>query len=313
MRVAPFLVVCRFVERVKYTGMKKTLRVFLLFAALLSWGAISQVQGAPFSGGDGSKASPFLIATLDDLKYLSEHAEYWESGYCFKQIADIDASDTRSWNVRGGEAQGFKPIGTFDQRFKGYYDGWNHAIRGLYINRPKQDGVGLFGVCENDESYAVSLKDLRVEDATVIGGRFVGGLAGSWIGTSKISNCHVTVQSVAGEEEVGGFVGWIRYSEGVSGCSATPVAAESSVRGLRDVGGGCRYIDIFAHFAVLQLAAGGRYPRGYSLGRFCGACGWIWLVRSKVSNRGLLLAWQRGDRRRYARGCGWLRGVCGRS
>lgn len=58
MRVAPFLVVCRFVERVKYTGMKKTLRVFLLFAALLSWGAISQVQGAPFSGGNSSKSSP---------------------------------------------------------------------------------------------------------------------------------------------------------------------------------------------------------------------------------------------------------------
>ena len=225
--------------------------------------------GFPESG-DGSEGNPYLISTLENLAWISETPAVW--GDYFRQTMDIDASDTRHWNVSGGEAEGFKPIGTEDQPFKGYYDGGNHAIRNLYINRPKQKYVGLFGVCENDNGGDVSLKDLWVEGTTVIGGSGVGGLAGAWYGFSKISNCHVTVQSVAGEEWVGGFMGYICCSKDVSGCSATPVAAESSVRGLRNVGGFAsafgNYASISQCFSSLRVVG---IPRGAGWGCFVGA------------------------------------------
>lgn len=160
--------------------MKKTLRVFLLFAALLSWGALSRVQGAPFSGGNGSKASPFLIATLDDLKLLSENTGYWRSSYWFKQTADIDASDTKTWNVKDGVPQGFKPIGVKNWGFIGVYDGDNHVISGLYISRESEsdETIGLFGHLYVNAPGLWHLQNIRLVGASVSGKKCVGSLVG---------------------------------------------------------------------------------------------------------------------------------------
>src|SRR5262249_52605038 len=48
----------------------------------------------------------------------------------------IDASVTSGWN----SGAGFAPIGTFT----GYFDGQGNVIKGLVINRPAQNNVGLF-------------------------------------------------------------------------------------------------------------------------------------------------------------------------
>jgi len=54
---------------------------------------------------------------------------------------DIDANETSSWNTGAG----FSPVGNATNTFTGTFDGANHMINGLYINRPKTYNVGLFG------------------------------------------------------------------------------------------------------------------------------------------------------------------------
>ena len=42
--------------------------------------------------GEGTKSAPFLIASLSNLRWLSENTGVWSSNAYFKQIADIDAT-----------------------------------------------------------------------------------------------------------------------------------------------------------------------------------------------------------------------------
>ncbi len=119
----------------------------------------SQNNRNKYSGGDGTKLNPYLIATADDLRKLSEWAnpihenarqDYvgdWEGKY-FSQVADIDLSDTVNWN--GGE--GFSPIGESDNFFTSSYNGGNKMVRSLYINSPLKK-VGFFGYCDAHLSY----------------------------------------------------------------------------------------------------------------------------------------------------------------
>lgn len=80
------------------------------------------------------------ITTLDQLQamssYLTDH---------FVLANDIDASDTYGWNYADGIYNGFGPIGTVANKFQGSFDGAGYTIRNLYINRPSNDYVGLFG------------------------------------------------------------------------------------------------------------------------------------------------------------------------
>ncbi|KKL12757.1 hypothetical protein LCGC14_2532540 [marine sediment metagenome] len=55
---------------------------------------------------------------------------------------NINASATSGWN--GGE--GFDPIGSSGSEFTGSFDGKGYTINDLFINRPEETGVGLFGV-----------------------------------------------------------------------------------------------------------------------------------------------------------------------
>ncbi len=97
-----------------------------------------------YSGGDGTSGSPYQIANLTDLKFLSE--QYYDWSKYFIQTANIDATATSGWNT----GLGFSPIGSIIfigklEKFTGNYNGNYHTITGLYINRPATDDIGLFG------------------------------------------------------------------------------------------------------------------------------------------------------------------------
>ncbi|GHU94092.1 hypothetical protein FACS1894156_1870 [Bacteroidia bacterium] len=156
--------------------------------------AIGQVPAGatpPFSGGDGSAGNPFVIRTLDDLKYLSEHPEYW--GESFVQTADIDATATRYWNSNGsGGYYGFSPIGMISLPFTGTYNGKGHNIRHLYMNRPTRDTLGIFGHLRPMGSGAGRIDSLGVVDANITGdGSHFGGLVGN-NAHGTVSNCYLT-------------------------------------------------------------------------------------------------------------------------
>ncbi len=133
---------------------------------------------AQFSGGSGIQSDPYQIATLDDLKTLSESSIYWDKH--FIQIADIDASATSGWN----NGRGAIPIGNDTTKFTGTYDGGNYIIRDLYINRDSTDYVGLFGYTGSPGI----IKNVQLVNGNVTGKSHVGMLVGRNL-LAKIENC----------------------------------------------------------------------------------------------------------------------------
>jgi hypothetical protein len=153
---------------------------------------------------------------------------------------DLDSTTTgytelASPTANGGK--GWQPIGFYTPDgptayvgFTGTFDGQGYEIRDLYINRPDEDRVGLFG--ETDEAV---IRDMCVVNVTAIGEEAVGGLAGtiSWNGT--VSNCYST-GSVTGEDGVGGLLG-VNWGTVINSYSSCNVNGISRVGGLVGVTG----------------------------------------------------------------------------
>lgn len=114
-------------------------------------------------------------------------------------VTDIDASSTESWDG------GFQPVGTttafeeYNSAYTGKFDGLNHKINGLFINRPTEDYVGLFGFTHNAE-----VKNLSIS-GQIVGRSYVGSIAGyNDAGTIK----NVTNEGDVSGMYVGGLVGY---------------------------------------------------------------------------------------------------------
>ena len=125
------------------------------------------------------------------------------------------------------EGKGWEPIGNSTSgNFAGTFDGQGYEIRDLFIIRPTESNLGLFG-CVNGtiENIGVAV------NANLWGGgnpSVVGGLVGANYGT--VTNSYST-GSVAGYSDVGGLVG-DNYGGTVSNCYFS-----GSVTGGNPVGG----------------------------------------------------------------------------
>jgi len=128
--------------------------------------------------GDGSSGNPFQVSNATELYDLRNCPD---SKY-FIQITDIDL-DVTPYNT----GDGWLPIGNSDYGFIGFYDGQNHTIDGLFINRPITDCVGLFGSLQSS-----AIQNLGVTNVNITGNMFVGGLVGFLIESSSVSNCFST-------------------------------------------------------------------------------------------------------------------------
>jgi hypothetical protein len=163
--------------------------------------------------GTGTEEDPYLIATLDNLLYLSTNEYLWSEGYHFSQTDDIDASDTQNWNVGDhdndtetpDEAMGFSPIGielTEQGAFTGSYNGQGHFIDSIYINDQYYGYcVGFFSLCRYAE-----ISNLGLTNVNITGEHQTGGLVATTV-FSEIQNCYVT-GNVEGNMLIGGIVGY---------------------------------------------------------------------------------------------------------
>ncbi len=148
--------------------------------------------------GTGSEDDPYRIATLDNLRWLSTTPDSWSCH--FVQTADINAAETRNWN----DGEGFAPIGdhyfqkTYEEKpFCGSYDGNNHVIDSLYINRPKKVGQALFAFAKKALFTNLQMMNLSVH------GRSAAGIVADLI-DSSVLNCQTT-GVLAGKDSVGGI------------------------------------------------------------------------------------------------------------
>lgn len=119
-------------------------------------------------------------------------------------VNDIDTSGTSSWN--GGA--GFEPIGkTWDNAFTGRFFGKEYTISGLFIDRPTEDYIGLFGVIYENNCR---IFDVKLDSIDYTGNGDVGGLVGWARSTTEVYNCHTsgTITGVMnGGSNFGGCIG----------------------------------------------------------------------------------------------------------
>jgi hypothetical protein len=144
-----------------------------------------------FAGGTGTYEDPYLIQTSDQLNQVRN---YMTSS--FRQIADIDLG-VPPWN----EGAGWNPIGDYiwtdpTKSFRGKYDGGGHKILNMFIDRPDETYLGLFGSTEN-----CYLRNISVVDFDIKGAAGIGGLCAiSYL--SSISNCYANGK-IEGRSELG--------------------------------------------------------------------------------------------------------------
>ena len=134
---------------------------------------------------------------LDGHYLLMNNLDAATAGY--QELASSTSNQTKGWEPIGIYEQG----GSFDP-FVGIFDGQGYEIRDLFINRPDEVGVGLFGIVVGWEEGGV-IENLSVVNANVNGDIGVGGLVGLNGGT--VSNCYCT-GNMTGESRVGGLVGF---------------------------------------------------------------------------------------------------------
>ena len=172
-----------------------------------------------------------------------------------------DAGDTY-WN--GGA--GWVPISGFG--FAATFDGADHTIANLYINRSTESSVGLFGSTDFDSV----IRKVGLVSASVKGNNEVGSLVGDHRG--KIDNSYAT-GSVNGNKEVGGLVGSIWGSTIENSYTTNSVTGTSNeVGGL--VGGS------FSSGVILDCHATGNVTGNSDVGGLIGS-NWSVTVRNSYA------------------------------
>ncbi len=204
-------------------------------------------------GGQGLltiNGAPYWIAndinSLQNIVALSSTTSPFTGNYAIGQ--NLDATTTSTLN--GG--LGFAPLALGSVKF----DGLGHVIDGLFINRPTQSQVGLFGSANGLTVSNVGLTNANItghddvgallghSDTAVISSFAAGnvtatsGNAGGLIGTNDGGNVtnSFALGAVAGTDSVGGLVG-INVNSQIKIGEINHSYARGSVNGANDVGG----------------------------------------------------------------------------
>jgi hypothetical protein len=176
---------------------------------------------AQFSGsGSGTENDPYLIFYADQLTQVRNFLG--KSGVYFKLMSDIDLTD---WIEENSPNQGWQPIGVSSSKFQGIFDGNNHTISNLNIDRPSSSAVGLFGYADG-----ATFKNIVIVETTITGNGDVGPVCGN-ASSSTFSNCKVTATINAKGNTVGGIAG------SASGTFTNNKVTNTTINGNDNVGG----------------------------------------------------------------------------
>jgi hypothetical protein len=188
-------------------------RIFIIVTLAFCFSFSSALS---FSGnGSGTEEDPYQITNVHQLQEMNDDLD---AHYIL--MNDIDASETRTWNVGDHDgdsrttdsAMGFVPIGDFIEEnptagFTGTLDGQDYMISSLYINRPLERNVGMFG-CIADDAY---VHDVNIGVSYVRAYIGVGGFVGRIYAFNLNSEVYIdrcSSQSNAfGKLIIGGFSG----------------------------------------------------------------------------------------------------------
>jgi len=194
---------------------------------------------------------------------------------------DLDSTtagyeELASPTANGGK--GWEPIGILGgtASFAGTFDGRGYEIRDLFVNRPDQIRIGLFGMID----FGAVVKNLGVVNFAVIGDRLVGGLVGLNMGT--ISNSYST-GSMTGNDEVGGLVGEHSWGELHDCYSIASVTGENDVGGLVGRNDATTVNDSYLKGTISNSHSKGNVTGQSSVGGLIGAIEHAVMVESSYS------------------------------
>ncbi|MDP8200717.1 MAG: T9SS type A sorting domain-containing protein [Candidatus Tenebribacter burtonii] len=129
---------------------------------------------------------------------------------CINIMGTSEEPPHSDWKQLWDSSKGWDPIGNNEdgQRFLGSYNGDDYTISNLFINRPSEVEVGLFG-CLGWDGTEVEIKNLGLLDVEVAGGRGTGSLVGRVKGNNdtRIEFCFARNGTVVGDGATGGLVG----------------------------------------------------------------------------------------------------------
>jgi hypothetical protein len=149
----------------------------------------------------------------------------------YVQVNNLDFNDLTVSEATVSNALRWRPIGNNGCQFMGEYDGNSKKISNLYFNAPTLlpqnrpfEAVGLFGStgdntykpADTTRTHAV-IKNIILDDITMIGFQDVGGVVGIADANTTINNVSVSGTigvSQTGYGDLGGIVGWTNGGDG---------------------------------------------------------------------------------------------------
>lgn len=179
-----------------------------------------------WTSGTGTQDDPFLIESAANLAFLSYMVGkgFDTQGMYFKLTKDIDlnGSEDQPWIPIGMSDDAYyedgcerycAPVSVSDKTslaFKGHFDGGDHSISNIYVNR-EHGYAGLFGVlCDSgDPDHPTVVENVYVTSGFVKGkssGGIVGNCSAS-TGECVVSRCW-NGADIEGSESSGGIVGY---------------------------------------------------------------------------------------------------------
>ncbi|MDR2883847.1 MAG: InlB B-repeat-containing protein [Deferribacteraceae bacterium] len=160
----------------------------------MEWNTAADGTGDKFDIGDPISVSesyyavwyggtyPIKITNVEGLRAMELDLTL---NYALSDDIDLEGAD---WSPISGT-------------YSGIFDGNNHIITGLYINKSDLDNVGLFSTLSG------TVKDLGLVINSVTGRDSVGGIAGTLAATGIIQKSYVTMGKIGGRDNIGGIVG----------------------------------------------------------------------------------------------------------
>ena len=174
------------------------------------------------------ESGKIAIDSVEGLKLLSELVKSGTKIGTIGKFSEADYIQTADLDFESVE-NALTPIGTDDLPFEGTYDGNGFVIKGLVINLPSVDNVGVFGFL-ND----ATVSNVIVESGSVIGNASVGGVIGRTFDNVTVSGC-VNYATVTGSGFAGGVIGQIycvNQESQITKCLNYGVVSGSSAGGI---------------------------------------------------------------------------------
>ncbi len=150
---------------------------------------------------DGDGISDGAINSDDYLSAYPRFAGCSDTCIGYELVSDIDFEDSASYQDITNQPnwidnEGWQPIFLFNAIFEGN----NHTISNLFIEREDSDNVGLFEITGSN----AQIRNINLSDVQLIARGYVGGLIGFNHGT--VSNSYTT-GNILGSYNIGGLIG----------------------------------------------------------------------------------------------------------